>query len=489
MAARRIINFFGLFIILLGAFMVLPLFTALIYDEESSVRAFSLTILFCVLPGLAIRLFYKASLDEISLRPRDSYFIVTTAWLITSVIGSIPYMLTGSITNFFEAFFETCSGFTTTGATIINDVEAMPRAILMWRSLTQWLGGMGIIVLFVALMPRFGIKARNIAKAETPGPTVTKVTSRFTGTAQRLYVVYIVLTALLMIMLLTGGLNLYDSLNHALTTMATGGFSTYNDSIGHFHNNYISWIITIFMFIAGTNFELFFIAMHGHMGKAFKNEEFKFYTMIVLIATASVTACLVLQGGYKDLWQAFTDSAFQITTIVSTTGYATTNFDLWPTFCQMVLLLLMVTGASSSSTAGGVKMVRVLVLFKMIKREIRVKLHDTIVNDVSLDGRKLLPETFTYMIGFITMYFVTLILGTFLVSVTGQGNLVTNLTAVLSCISNVGPGLDNVGPVCTYDFYNGFSKLVLSLVMVAGRLELSTFFILFSRFFWNPDSV
>ncbi|MBR0308707.1 MAG: TrkH family potassium uptake protein [Mogibacterium sp.] len=486
---NRIINFYALFLNLLGACFALPLATALIYGETTSVRAFAIVMAGCIALGTVMHFACRSDINAMELRPRDSYFLVASVWLIASVIGCIPYMLTGCIPSFFEALFETCSGFTTTGATIVSDVEAMPRAILMWRSFTQWLGGMGIIVLFVALLPRFGIKARNIAKAETPGPTVTKLTSRFTGTAQRLYIVYIVLTMLLVLFLMGGGLDFFDALNHSFTTMATGGFSTYNDSVGHFHNNYISWIITLFMFLAGTNFELFFIVLNGNIKRALKNEEFRLYVIILAVSTGAIAASLLANGGYDSIYQAVTDSAFQVTTVMTTTGYATTNFGIWPTFCQMVLFILMVIGASSSSTAGGIKVIRVLVLFKMIKREIGIKLHGNIVRDVSLDSQKVLSETVTYIIGFVTMYFITLILATFLISIPGNGNLVTNLTATLSCISNVGPGLDSVGPVFTYHFYDGFSKFVLSMVMIAGRLELSTFFIIFSRFFWDPHRV
>lgn len=489
LAARRVLYFYGLFLMLMGAFMALPLIVALIYREEAPFRAFLFVIILCVVPGAAVRAIFKADIDSINLKPRDSYFIVTTSWLLASAIGCLPYVLTGSIDGFIGAFFETASGFTTTGSTVITDVEALPRSILMWRSLTQWLGGMGIIVLFVALLPRLGIKARNIASAETPGPTVTKLTSRFTGTAQRLYIVYLVLTGALMLFLLGGGMSLYDAANHALTTMATGGFSTYNDSIAHFHSGYITWVITVFMFIAGTNFELFFIAIHGHISKALANEEFRVYSVIVLLSTAAVTASLMLRGGYRAIGHALTDAAFQVATIISTTGYATADYDLWPSFCKMILFILMITGGSSSSTAGGAKVIRVLVLFRLIKREIRIKLHGNIVNDVSVDNRKLLPQTVSYIIGFLTMYLMTLTVATFLVSVGGQTDVISNLTAVLTCISNVGPGFGAVGPTCNFEFYNGFSKLVLALVMIAGRLELSTFFIIFSHSFWRPNQV
>ena len=486
---KRLANFYALFLALMGACLALPLATALIYGERSSVRAFGIVMAGCLLLGGAVHLRYREKLSSMEVKPRESYFIVATSWIIASVIGCLPYILTGSIPGFFGAFFETCSGFTTTGATVIDDIESLPRSILLWRSLTQWLGGMGIIVLFVALLPRFGIKARNIASAETPGPTVTKLTSRFTGTAQRLYVAYIILTVTLIFFLMAGRLSFYDALNHSLTTMATGGFGTYGDSIAHFGSDYVTWVITCFMFLAGTNFELFFVAAAGHPLRAFRNEEFRLYLRIILISIAAVTASLMLHGGYDSLYRAVTDSAFQVITIMTTTGFATVNFDLWPAFCRMLLVILMVIGGSSSSTAGGVKVIRVMVLFRMIKREINIKLHGNIVNDVAVGDQKLSTDTMTHIIGFVTLYVLTLSAGTLLISLTGQGDPVTNFTAVLSCISNVGPGLDGVGPTCTYSFYGSFSKFVLSLVMVAGRLELSTFFILFSRFFWDPYRV
>ena len=473
----------------MGACFLLPLITALIYREASSVRAFSLVAVLSIGIGTAAHLLCKDKISKLKYTPRESYFLVATVWLIASVVGCTPYILTGSIPDFFGAFFETCSGFTTTGSTVIADVESLPRAVLMWRSFTQWLGGMGIIVLFMALLPSFGIQARNIAQAETPGPMVTKLTSRFSGTAQRLYVVYIILTVSLAVLLMLGRMSLYDSVNHAFTTMATGGFSTYNDSIAHFGSTYLCWVIAVFMFLAGTNFELFFVAAQGDFKRVFKNEEFRLYLVIVLAAITGIAFSLISAGGYESIFKAVTDSAFQTTTIMSTTGYASTDFDLWPSFCQMILVILMIIGGSSSSTAGGIKVVRLLVLLKMIKREVLRKLHGGIVRDVCLDRHKLLPETITYIIGFLSMYLITLIIATFLISLSGQGDIVTNFTAVLSCISNVGPGLKGVGPTCTYTFYNSFNKFVLSIVMVAGRLELSTLFIIFSRCFWNSNRV
>lgn len=486
---KRIISFYGVYLNLLGACFALPLFTALIYREGPSVRAFSFIMILCFAAGFAIRKACGRDINSLHFKLRDSYLLVSSVWLVSSIIGSLPYMLTGSVPNFTDAFFETASGFTTTGATIIDDIESLPRAVLMWRSLSQWLGGMGIIVLFVALLPHFGIKARNIAAAETPGPTVTKLSSSFTGTAQRLYIAYIILTAAELVLLMLGGMNLYDAANHSFTTMATGGFSTYSASVAHFDSYYITWIITIFMFFAGTNFELFFVLIDGGIEKMFRNEEFRLYLKIAVISTALISVSLMLQGGYPDGFQALTDAAFHVMTIMSTTGYATTDFNLWPSFCLMIIIILMIIGGSSSSTAGGVKVIRILTIWKLIVREMKVKLHGRVVKDVSIDRQKLLPDTLTYIVGFVSMYIITLIAATLLISVSGQGDLITNFTGTLSCISNVGPGLEQVGPICTYSFYNGFNTFVLTLVMIAGRLELVTLFVVFSKYFIHPNRV
>ncbi len=483
---KRIANFYGVFLNLMGACFALPLLIALIHGESSSVRAFSLVMLLCFVVSFVIRKICRSSIGSLEIRPRETFLLVATIWLIASAIGALPYMLTGAAPNFFDAFFETASGFTTTGATILNSVEELPRAVLMWRSLTQWLGGMGIIVLFVALLPSFGIKARNIAAAETPGPTVTKLSTTFSGTAQRLYIAYLLLTVAMVILLMAGNVSLYDAVNHAFTTMATGGFSTYNDSIAHFNSNYVTWIVTIFMFLAGTNFELFFILFFDSFKKVLKNEEFRLYASIVVIATALITLSLMNQGGYEDLFRAVTDSAFQVLTIMSTTGYATVDFALWPSFCLMIIVILMVIGGSSSSTAGGIKVVRLLVVFKIIKREISLKLNARTIDDIMLDRKKLLPETLSFIIGFISMYTFTLLAGTLLVSIADPAGMITNFTAVLSCISNVGPGLDSVGPTCTFSFYSNFSKFILTIVMIGGRLELYTLFIIFTSYYWKP---
>lgn len=468
---------------------MLPLFVAIIYKEYDSVVAFTITCAISFGLGILTTSVLGKNASTESLRYTDSYFIVTFAWIMSSVLAAIPFVIEGSIPNVVDAFFEMCSGFSTTGATILTNVEALPKSMLFWRSETQWLGGMGIIVLMVALVPNLGVKAQNVASAETPGPTVTKLTSRFSDTARSLYIAYVILTAVLVILLLFGGMNLFDAVAHAFSTMATGGFGIYSDSIAHFNSYYITWVITIFMIIAGTNFNLFFTMIFDKVKTALADEELRLYGVILFVSTTLVTASLLTQGGYSSVFKALTDAAFQIATLISTTGYATTNFNLWPAFCKMVLILVMFTGAMSSSTAGGIKIIRVLSIFKMFKREVRVRLHDNIIDDVKYNGTKISGEVMMYMLSFVITFLMTLGVGTLIVSLRSDADLITDFTAVLSCISNVGPGLAQVGPIENFHFYSDFSTFVLAIIMIIGRLELSTVLIMFSRHFWNRNRV
>ena len=468
---------------------MLPLFVAIIYKEYDSVVAFTITCAITFGLGIITTSILGKNASTEALHYTDSYFIVASTWIMSSVLAAIPFVIQGSIPNVIDAFFEMCSGFSTTGATILTDVEALPKSMLFWRSETQWLGGMGIIVLMVALVPNLGVKAQNVASAETPGPTVTKLTSRFSDTARSLYIAYVILTAILIILLLFGGMNLFEAVAHAFSTMATGGFGIYNDSIAHFNSYYITWVITIFMIIAGTNFNLFFTMIFDKVKTALADEELRLYILILVMSTTLITVSLLLQGGYHSVFKTITDAAFQVSTLISTTGYATTNFNIWPAFCKMILLLVMFTGAMSSSTAGGIKIIRILSIFKMFKREVRVRLHDNIVDDVKYNGTKISGEVMMYMLSFVITFLMTLGIGTIIVSLRSDADLITDFTAVLSCISNVGPGLAQVGPIENFHFYSDFSTFVLALIMIIGRLELSTVLIMFSRHYWNRNRV
>ena len=484
---KRALNFFGIFLIFIGAMMIFPLIPALIYREFSCVKAFLLAIIIAEVIGISLKVSARLNNDdEEKMQPRERFLLVSISWILASIIAAIPFILTSTIPNPIDAFFEMCSGFSTTGASIIPDVEKIPKSLLMWRSITQWLGGMGVIVLVMAIIPRFGARAMNIASAETPGPTVSKLGARFSDTAKQLYFVYIILTFLEVIFLLFGGLNLYDSVLHSLSTMATGGFSCYSDSVAHFNSYYVYWVITFFTILAGMNFNLFFVGIREGIGKMFKDDELKFYLKYLALATAIITASLMIKNYYSSFGKALTEGAFQVVTIVSTTGFSTTDFDLWPSVCKMVIIILMLTGACSSSTAGGMKLVRVLTTLKIIKREVRLKTHDRAVYNIKYNGRKVSSETLTYIIIFMAFFIFTLLACTLVISVDGH-SFITNFTASLSCLSNVGPGLADVGPTQNFSIYSNFSTMVLALTMIAGRLELTTFFIIFSRHFWNPD--
>lgn len=486
----RVLNFFGTFLIFIGGAMSLPLLIAMISEEKSSIRGFFISIIISMIAGsLILVVTSKRNFTDTKLRIRDTYFIVTASWLLASFIGSLPFYFSGEISYFPDAFFETCSGFTTTGATILDDVDSFPRSLLFWRSFTHWLGGMGIMVLFMALVPRYGIKAQNIANAETPGPIENKLSSRFSGTAQRLYLVYLGLTVILIILLRIGGLSLFDAVTHSMSTMATGGFSTHSDGIAYFQSDYVVWVLSLFMFLAGINFSLFFVLKRNGLRAMLRNEEFKLYTAIVIVAIVLITISLITAGQFDSFYEALTDAAFETVTTISTTGFSLTDFTKWPAFPQMILVTLMLTGACSSSTAGGIKIVRILVICKLIKRLIKSKMHDNMIEDIKLDGKRLSNDTVTYIIAFCTTYVIILIIGTMLVSIRSNGDLLTDFTATLSCISNVGPGLQHVGPEYNYHFYSGFGKVILSLIMIMGRLEITTFLIIFTSYFWNNNLV
>lgn len=484
---KRTSGFFGIFLIFLGIMMMIPTAVALMYGEYTCVRAFLYGIFTAIIPGILILIIRnRNAISEERLKLRYSYFVVSMAWLTASAISAIPFYVQGAIPNYVNAFFEMCSGFSTTGSTIIQNVEVIPKSLMFWRAQTQWLGGMGIIVFVMAFLPSFGINAQNIASAETPGPISTKITARFTDTAKKLYLLYIFFTVLLTVLLMFGHLNLFDAITHSFTTMATGGFGNYGNSIAHFNSYYVYWVLTIFMLIAGTNFNLFFMIKPQGLINTIKDDEFSFYIKWVGVATALITMGLMVKGGYHSFWKAFTDSAFQVSTIISTTGFATADFDLWPAFCKIIIILLMFTGACSSSTAGGIKIVRVLTVFRMIKRDVKSRIHGKIFNDVRLNGHKLEAKDLQLMLTF-TCFFIVMVFGVAaIISIDGFDPM-TNFTASLTCMSNVGPGLAGVGPVRNFYNYSDFSTLVLSLTMIAGRLELYTFMILFSRHFWNPD--
>lgn len=485
---KRIFHFLGIFLIAIGAAMVLPLLTALAYGEYHLAGAFILSILICIVPGWIVRLSYKKTLSEEKLNFRDGYFIVTAVWFISSIFSAFPYFISGVMPNFIDAFFESASGYTTTGATLFTHVESLPRSILMWRSLTQWLGGMGIVVLFFAFLPSFGAKGNTIANAETPGAFQRKLTSRYSDTARVFYALYISLTLILAVLLAIGGMGAFDAFNHALTTMATGGFSTRTGGIGSFNSSFIYIVIGIFAFFAATNFALFFDVLTGKFKSLFKDEEFRSFVVIVAISSILITISLKLTDSSTNAINDVAAAFFQVINTISTLGVETANSN-WPPFCLIILALLMISGGCSSSTSGGIKVSRITTLVKVLRLDIRRRIHGTVVEEITYNDKKVETKTMDYILSFVVLYLTIVLTATLIICGFGGGDLMTNLISVLSCISNLGPGMDSLGLVCEYHTQSSICSITYAVVMIAGRLELETFLVIFSRHYWKTYRV
>lgn len=405
---------------------------------------------------------------------------------MASTIGALPFCISGAIPNYIDAFFETCSGFSTTGSSILTDMEALPKSMNFWRAFTHWLGGMGIIVFAVAITPSFGMSGQVIASAETPGPTLDKITPRFSVMARNLYLLYLAFTLAEVILLLFGGLSLYDALLHSFSTVGTGGFSCYSNSIAHFDNSYIHWVIFTFMTLCGINFNLYFVLWRKGIKSFFKDSELRFYLALIVIISFLIFLNLLAEGIYEDRSDCLRDSFFQVSSIITTTGFASADYDIWPTFSKMLIFLLMLTGACSSSTGGGVKLVRILVSLKLIRRGISMKIHPHRIVTITLNKKEVPQEVATNIANFIFFYIFIVFAGSLVISLNGF-DLMTTISSVITCVGNIGPGYNLVGPTMNFSIFSPFSKVVLSLLMIAGRLELFTFFMLFFPHYWNSN--
>jgi trk system potassium uptake protein TrkH len=417
------------------------------------------------------------------LNKRDGYLVVTSGWLFMSLFGTLPYMISGEIPGFTDAFFETLSGFTTTGASILNDIESMSEGILMWRSLTQWIGGMGIIVLTVAILPLLGIGGMQLFVAEAPGVTPDKLKPRITDTAKRLWLIYLGLTVMEVIFLKIGGMSLFDAINHSLTTMATGGFSTRQASIAYYTSPFIQYVIIIFMFLAGTNFTLTYFGLHGQIKKVIRNEEFKYYFGFTVGLAVLITSVVYAVTG-NSFEVAFRESLFQLVSIITTTGFVTADYTSWTPLLTVVFFILMFIGASAGSTAGGVKVVRHIILLKNSVLELRRQLHPSAVLPVRLNSKAVSSEITFNVMAFVITYFMVFAMGAIIISSMGY-DFNTSIGAVATCLGNIGPGIGKVGPVDNFAFISAPGKWVLSLLMLLGRLELFTVLILFTPYYWT----
>lgn len=461
--------------------LLIPFFVALFYGQGDA-NSFLYTVLLMI-PIALILIKIKGKKNEIYAK--EGFLTVGLAWIVISFFGALPFVFSGAIPSLVDAFFETSSGFTTTGASILTEIQSLPKGILFWRSFTHWVGGMGFLIFILALMPTFSGNTIHLLKAESPGPTPGKIVPKIKQTAKILYAIYFVLTLIETIFLKSAGLSWYDSIIHALGTAGTGGFSNMNASVAAFNNPAVEWIITIFMLLFGVNFVLYFQLIRGNVKAFFKSEELKWY-LIAVFASIIIIAVNIIPFNHGDVTKSIRDSAFQVSSIVTTTGYATVNFNLWPTLSKVILIMLMFMGAMAGSTGGGIKTIRIVIIFKAIRREIDKILHPRRVKSVKIDGNVVEEETISGVFLFIFAYIIISLIAIFIVSF-DNFDVTTTVTSVIATLSNIGPGLEIVGPAGNFSAFSDLSKLVLSFCMLAGRLEIYPMLILFSPSLWKKN--
>lgn len=463
------------------ALLLIPLAIALYYGDGDA-KSFVYTILIGAPIAFALS---SIKIKRQAIYAKEGFLIVGLAWIIISAIGALPFVINGSIPSFIDAFFETVSGFTTTGATILTEIEGLPRGILFWRSFTHWIGGMGFLIFMLALIPSMGSNSIHLLKAESPGPSPGKIVPKIKDTAKILYLIYFAFTLVEAFLLMLAGMNLYDAAIHAMGTAGTGGFSNMNASVAAFNSPVIEWIITIFMIIFGINFALYFQLLRGNIKGFFKNEELKYYLIIILASVILIT-CNVLNLNNGDVVLSIRQASFQVSSIVTSTGFATVDYNFWPTLSKLIIIMLMFVGAMAGSTGGGIKTVRIVIMLKAIKREINKIIHPKRINSVKIDGRAVEEETIHGVFLFIGAYIVICLIAIFIISF-DNFDVTTTVTSVITTMSNIGPGLEMVGPAGNFAAFSPLSKIVLSFCMLAGRLEIYPMIVLFSPSIWRKN--
>ncbi|MCM1334517.1 MAG: TrkH family potassium uptake protein [Bacteroides sp.] len=474
---RMISYILGWILIFEAIFMSIPFVAALIFGEG---------VLFALLISAAICLLFGVPLTVIKkpvnkhLFSREGFVIVSLSWIVLSLFGALPFFLSGEIPSFIDAVFETVSGFTTTGASILSDVESLPKSLILWRSFTHWVGGMGVLVFIMAFLSLSGGQNLHIMKAESPGPSVSKLVPKVKTTAILLYAIYFVLTVAEFLLLLLGRMTVFEALNTAFATAGTGGFGIYNTSMGSF-SPYLRVVVTVFMILFSINFNSYFFLVSRKFKEAF-NAEFRAFFLIVVSAIVMIT--LNIRGMYPSLEAALLDSSFTVASLISTTGFSTADFNLWPEFSQTILVAIMFIGACAGSTGGGIKVSRIMILFKSMAKELQALVHPKQVKKIKLNGRPIEHEVVrsvnVYMVAYLLVFTVSVILVSF-----DNRDLITNFTAVTAAVNNIGPGLALVGPTENFGFFSPLSKLVLIFDMLAGRLELFPMLLLFTPSTWK----
>ena len=479
---RLIFRLIGNVLRIEAAFMLFPLAVSLICSGEDN-RAFIWSIL--VLAAISTPFAMLKPKDR-NFRIRDAFVVAGLTWLLVSLFGALPFYFSGCFNGFLDCVFESISGFTTTGSSILTNIEALPKGILFWRSFSHWIGGMGVLMFMMAVMPSINASSVNLMRAESTGPSPDKIVPKIKETAKIMYLIYFAMTVVLIVLLKITGLPLYDSLVNAFSTAGTGGFSVMNESIGAYGNIAAEIIITVFMFLFGISFTLYFFLLSRDFLKFCKDEELKLY--VVIVVAAMLVIAINISGIYGGFVNALRHSSFQVSSIISTTGFATADFNLWPAFSRVVLVFLMVTGCCAGSTGGGIKLVRVLLLFKAIKVEIGKIFHPESVEAVSVNGKKMKNEIVSKTALFFFLYFAVFFGSVMLISIEGI-DFITSTTSVIASLSNIGPGLEMVSPAGNYAAFSAFSKVVLSFCMIAGRLEFLPLLVLFSPHVWKRGVV
>lgn len=480
MNRRMVFNMVGKVIMATGFLLLLPVIVALIYKEFNMLLSFAAVAVCAIGIGFFISKIARPLTNVIYAK--EGFLIVALTWIVMSVIGAIPFTLSGAIPNYFDAIFETVSGFTTTGASILDNVEEMSHAVLFWRSFSHWIGGMGILVFMMAFLPNMSDRTIHIMRAEMPGPVVGKLVPRATDTARILYIIYLVMTAVEVILLICGGMPIFDSLLHSFGSAGTGGFGIKADSLAGY-SPYCQWVITISMFLFGINFNLFYLLLIRRFKSVFKSTELWAYVGISVAAVGMI--CANIYSSCQSFGEALRLSAFQVSSIITTTGYSTTDFNLWPNFSKTILIMLMITGACAGSTAGGFKISRVVIMVKSIKKQIKSLIHPRSVNAVKFEGKTVEDETLKGVTSYLGIYCICIVFFLLVVSIDTFGDFETNTSAVLACFNNIGPGFSGVGPMSSYSGYNDLSKVFLSLAMLFGRLEIFPMIIFFSPSTWT----
>ncbi|EHI75683.1 cation transport protein [Fusobacterium sp. oral taxon 370 str. F0437] len=447
-----------------------------IYYKEGVKLSMAYIIPIIILAILSYFLSNKA-VENQSFFSKEGLVIVALSWLLISFFGALPFVISGDIPNMVDAFFESVSGFTTTGASILPEVESLNKSIIFWRSFTHLVGGMGVLVLVLAILPKGNNQALHIMRAEVPGPTVGKLVAKMSYNSRILYIIYIVITIIMIILLLVGGMSFYDACIHAFGTAGTGGFSSKNTSIGFYNSAYIDYVISIGMLVFGLNFNLFYLLILGNIKQVFKSEEAKYYLGIVFVATTLI--CINIYPIYSSISKMIRDVFFTVSSIITTTGYSTVDFDKWPTFSKTIILSLMFCGGCAGSTAGGFKVSRVIILIKKVVKEFRKVGHPNKVLNIQLEGKTLDKAMLEGVDSYFVLYSFTLFL-LLLITAWDSDTFTTALSAVLATFNNIGPGLDTVGPTSNFSTYSVFTKIILSFGMLLGRLEIIPLLILIS---------